>query len=176
VRSSSSRVARCDFFSSIYDRRPDFIVRCANVADVRTAVNFARQEHLSVAVRGASCLLKATLGSDLRDGSFRVGAVPGTSCQDFGSGSFVPFTIMGGCSRDTPMQTKLWQLVRQTKQPLASILLATFCTGLSHPYHTNSTNTRYHVNLVKPSRARQHEDSSWYTPPRSPQFDDSTDS
>jgi hypothetical protein len=36
------------------------------------------------------------------------------------------------------MQTKLWQLVRQTKQPLASILLATFCTGLSHPYHTNS--------------------------------------
>src|ERR1700722_16432533 len=34
------------------DRRPDFIVRCAEVADVRSAVNFARQENLTVAVRG----------------------------------------------------------------------------------------------------------------------------
>jgi FAD/FMN-containing dehydrogenase len=34
------------------DRLPDVIVRCANVADVRTSVNFARQEDLTVAVRG----------------------------------------------------------------------------------------------------------------------------
>src|SRR6202045_1115924 len=39
-------------YNGMIDRRPDAIVRCANVADVRAAVNFARQEHLSVAIRG----------------------------------------------------------------------------------------------------------------------------
>jgi FAD/FMN-containing dehydrogenase len=34
------------------DRHPDLIVRCANVADIRTAVNFAREQKLPVAVRG----------------------------------------------------------------------------------------------------------------------------
>ena len=34
------------------DRHPKLIVRCADVADVRTAVNFAREERLTVAVRG----------------------------------------------------------------------------------------------------------------------------
>src|SRR5580698_9030253 len=39
-------------YNGMIDRRPDYIVRCANVADVRTAVNFVRQEGLTVAVRG----------------------------------------------------------------------------------------------------------------------------
>src|ERR1700759_1691907 len=39
-------------YNGMIDRRPDFIVRCADVGDVRTAVNLARQEHLTVAVRG----------------------------------------------------------------------------------------------------------------------------
>ena len=39
-------------YNGMIDRRPDVIVRCANVADMRTAVNFARQEGLTVAVRG----------------------------------------------------------------------------------------------------------------------------
>jgi FAD/FMN-containing dehydrogenase len=34
------------------DRRPDGIVRCADAADVVTAVSFARHEDLAVAVRG----------------------------------------------------------------------------------------------------------------------------
>jgi FAD/FMN-containing dehydrogenase len=34
------------------DRRPDGIIRCTDVADVVTAVNFARNEELAVAVRG----------------------------------------------------------------------------------------------------------------------------
>jgi len=34
------------------DRRPDAILRCADAADVRTAVNFARDKNLPVAVRG----------------------------------------------------------------------------------------------------------------------------
>ena len=39
-------------YNGMIDRRPDVIVRCANVADTRTSVNFARQEGLTVAVRG----------------------------------------------------------------------------------------------------------------------------
>jgi FAD/FMN-containing dehydrogenase len=39
-------------YNGMIDRHPDVIVRCANVADVRTAVNFARQERLTVAIRG----------------------------------------------------------------------------------------------------------------------------
>ena len=39
-------------YNEMIDRRPDFIVRCGDVDDVRTAVNFARHEHLTVAVRG----------------------------------------------------------------------------------------------------------------------------
>jgi FAD/FMN-containing dehydrogenase len=49
--SSEYEVAR-KVHNEMIDRRPDFIVRCADVADVRTAVNFARHEHLTVAVRG----------------------------------------------------------------------------------------------------------------------------
>lgn len=36
----------------LIDRRPGLIVRCAGVADVMSAVNFARRNSLIVAVRG----------------------------------------------------------------------------------------------------------------------------
>ena len=39
-------------YNEMIDRHPGAIVRCANVADVRAAVNFAHQEGLTVAVRG----------------------------------------------------------------------------------------------------------------------------
>jgi len=39
-------------YNGMIDRRPGAIVRCADVADVMTAVNFARNEDLVVAVRG----------------------------------------------------------------------------------------------------------------------------
>jgi hypothetical protein len=34
------------------DRHPALIVRCADVADIRSAIGFARTHHLLVAVRG----------------------------------------------------------------------------------------------------------------------------
>jgi FAD/FMN-containing dehydrogenase len=49
--SSEYEVAR-KVYNGMIDRRPDAIVRCANVADVRAAVSFARQERLTVAIRG----------------------------------------------------------------------------------------------------------------------------
>jgi FAD/FMN-containing dehydrogenase len=39
-------------YNAMIDRRPAMIVRCANVADVISAVNFARQNDLLVSIRG----------------------------------------------------------------------------------------------------------------------------
>jgi FAD/FMN-containing dehydrogenase len=39
-------------YNGMIDRHPAIIVRCANVADVISAVNFARQNKLAVAIRG----------------------------------------------------------------------------------------------------------------------------
>src|SRR5262249_15020640 len=39
-------------YNGMIDRHPALIARCANVADVITAVNFARDQNLTVAVRG----------------------------------------------------------------------------------------------------------------------------
>jgi FAD/FMN-containing dehydrogenase len=39
-------------YNRMIDRRPDAIVRCLDVADVMTAVNFARNADVTVAVRG----------------------------------------------------------------------------------------------------------------------------
>ena len=39
-------------YNGMIDRRPDAIVRCADVVDVTTVVNFARNEDIAVAVRG----------------------------------------------------------------------------------------------------------------------------
>ena len=41
-------------YNAMIDRHPGLIARCADVADVITAVNFAREEELSVAIRGGS--------------------------------------------------------------------------------------------------------------------------
>jgi FAD/FMN-containing dehydrogenase len=39
-------------YNGMIDRRPEAIVRCADVADVAAAVNFAHNEDVAVAVRG----------------------------------------------------------------------------------------------------------------------------
>ena len=40
--------------NAMIDRRPRFIARCANVADVIAAVGFARENNLTVSIRGGS--------------------------------------------------------------------------------------------------------------------------
>jgi FAD/FMN-containing dehydrogenase len=49
--STEYEVAR-KVFNAMIDRHPRLIIRCANVADVRSAVNFARTQDITVAVRG----------------------------------------------------------------------------------------------------------------------------
>ena len=41
-------------WNGMIDRRPALIARCAGVADVIAAVNFAREQQLPVAIRGGS--------------------------------------------------------------------------------------------------------------------------
>jgi len=41
-------------YNAMIDKRPALILHCADVADVISAVNFARDQHLTVAVRGGS--------------------------------------------------------------------------------------------------------------------------
>ena len=42
----------CKIYNAMIDRRPGMIARCANVADVMAAVNFARENTTLVAIRG----------------------------------------------------------------------------------------------------------------------------
>ena len=60
--------------------------------------------------------------------------------------------------------------IKQQNQSFASVLLAFSLFGFLWPDHVNSANGRHHVNLVKPSEVQQND--SWYTPARSPGFDD----
>ncbi|MGA8655780.1 MAG: hypothetical protein WB586_06485 [Chthoniobacterales bacterium] len=71
---------------------------------------------------------------------------------------------------------KLLKLIRQPNQTFASVFLAFSLFGFFHPHHANSANKRYHVHLVNPSQVQQNSDDQWYTPPRSPGFNDLTGS
>jgi hypothetical protein len=54
---SSEYDAARKVYNGMIDRRPAAIARCADVADVRTAVNFARQ----AAMRTVQCIRRSTL-------------------------------------------------------------------------------------------------------------------
>jgi FAD binding domain-containing protein/berberine-like enzyme len=52
LKPGDSRYGEKPVFNAMHQRRPALIVRCTGTADVITAVNFARQHNLLVAVRG----------------------------------------------------------------------------------------------------------------------------
>jgi FAD/FMN-containing dehydrogenase len=58
-------------YNAMIDKRPEMIVRCADVADVISAVNFARKNHLPLSIRGGGhnvaglCLVDDGLVVDL---------------------------------------------------------------------------------------------------------------
>ncbi len=85
--------------NAMIDRRPDFIVRCAGVADVIGAVNFARSHDLLVAIRGTGHNIA---GTSLCDG----GTVRWRSC-------YRPLTheIRADRSRGAHSARRRWRLV-----------------------------------------------------------------
>jgi len=60
-------------WNAMINRKPSFIVRCAGVADVMHAVNFARDHHLLVAVRGGG---HNVIGSAVCDGGIVIDLSP----------------------------------------------------------------------------------------------------
>ena len=59
----------CRISNGRFDRRPDIVVRCANADDVRTAVDFARDEGVTLSVKGGG---HSYAGKTLADGGLLV--------------------------------------------------------------------------------------------------------
>jgi hypothetical protein len=67
------------------------------------------------------------------------------------------------------------KLLNSTKQPtqsFASVLLACSLLGFVFSHHANSANEPHHMNFIQKSEAQQNDNDSWYTPLRSPGFNE----
>jgi len=70
------------------------------------------------------------------------------------------------------MQLHLSQSPKQPNQLFAGAVLAFSLLGSMHPHHWNTENGRYHENFVNQIQVQTNNDDFWYTPPRSPAFND----
>jgi len=70
------------------------------------------------------------------------------------------------------MKTNISKLAKQQNHSFSSVLLAFSLFGFLHPHAVNLEHARYHVSLVKPDQVQQNDQSSCYTPARSPEFSD----
>jgi hypothetical protein len=67
---------------------------------------------------------------------------------------------------------KLLNSTKQLTQSFASVLLACSLFGLVFSHHANSANEPHHMNFIQKSEAQQNDDDSWYSPLRSPAFNE----
>jgi len=70
------------------------------------------------------------------------------------------------------MKTNISKLPKHQKYSFSSVLSALSLLGFLHPYPANSEHAHYRLSLVRSSEAQQNDTSSWYTPARSPAFND----
>lgn len=73
---------------------------------------------------------------------------------------------------NSAMQLNLSKSVNEPNRSFANLLLAFSLLGLIYAHHMNQVNERYHANIVHLIHVRQTNDDFWYTPPRSPAFND----
>jgi hypothetical protein len=69
------------------------------------------------------------------------------------------------------MKTNVFKLANQLNKSALYLVLAFSFLGFLHPRDLNSKGATYGVNLVKPN-GMANDDNSWYTPTRSPAFND----
>ena len=67
---------------------------------------------------------------------------------------------------------KLLNSSKQPTQSFASVLLACSLFGFVFSHHANSAKEPHHMNFIQKSEAQQNDDDSWYTPLRSPGFNE----
>ena len=88
------------------------------------------------------------------------------------TGSFVPFTVIGECFMNSAMQLNLSKSTKPPNQWFAGALFAFSLLGFIHPHHMSHTKEGYHANILYSHQIQNSNDDFWYTPPRSPAFND----
>ena len=69
------------------------------------------------------------------------------------------------------MKANVFKLASQLNKSALYLVIAFSFLGFLHPSDLNSKGAGYRVNLVKPN-GMANDDNSWYTPARSPAFND----
>jgi hypothetical protein len=73
---------------------------------------------------------------------------------------------------DPAMQMNPSKSTKQPNQWLAGALVVFSLLGSIHPHYMSHANRRYHANILYSRQIQKSNDDFWYTPPRSPAFDD----
>jgi hypothetical protein len=75
-------------------------------------------------------------------------------------------------ARDPGMQLNLSKSTKQPNQWFAGALFVFSLLGSITPHHTSHTKGHYHANILYSHQIQKSDDDFWYTPPRSPAFND----
>jgi hypothetical protein len=70
------------------------------------------------------------------------------------------------------MQPNISKSTKQPNQWFAGALFVFSLLGSIPPYHMSHVKGGYHTNLLYSHQIEKSDDDSWYTPPRSPAFND----
>ena len=73
---------------------------------------------------------------------------------------------------DPAMQLNLSKPTKQPSQWFAGALFIFSVFGSIHPYHMSHAKGRYNANILYSHQIQKSDDDLWYTPSRSPAFND----
>jgi hypothetical protein len=86
------------------------------------------------------------------------------------TGSFVPFTVTGECLITSAMQLTRSQFNKKPNQWFAATLFVFSMLGSIHAHQMSHAKGRYKI--LYSHQIQKSNDDFWYTPPRSPVFND----
>jgi hypothetical protein len=73
---------------------------------------------------------------------------------------------------DPAMQLNLSKTTKKPNQWFAGALFVFSLLASIHPYHMSHAKGYYHANILYAHQIQESDDDLWYTPPRSPAFND----